>query len=175
MPSHNGCCAVMHLVPAHMRHLELVALRIVHVAGKAHHLAVQYPQPGNIALGAVFEQHLQADTDTEKRLVACGQPARHRANRAHPVRACSPASRPVRGTPRARPARSRRASSVTTISAVGSHLAQGLFDRAQVAHTVIDYRDIDHVEFTVFPWWKASRRPCADPVPAPCAARGRMP
>src|SRR5574340_1091484 len=64
--------AMVHPVPAHVRHLELVALRIAQVAGEAHDLAAQDTQARHIALAAVFEQHLQADADAEERLVARG-------------------------------------------------------------------------------------------------------
>ena len=50
----------MYPVPAHVRHLEFIALRIAHVTGKAHDLAAQYAQARHIAFGTVFEQHLQA-------------------------------------------------------------------------------------------------------------------
>src|SRR5688572_27514209 len=59
--------ALVHFVPAHVRHLELIALRVDHVLhGKAADSAGEQSQAGRVAFFAVLEEHLQADANSEK-------------------------------------------------------------------------------------------------------------
>ena len=60
---------LVHRVPAHMRHFELVAVRIVLIGGKAFHLAGKPAQARCVALFAVVEQQLRAHANAEKRFV----------------------------------------------------------------------------------------------------------
>src|SRR3972149_10146061 len=62
--------AMPYLIPPHVRHLQSISLCVMHVAGKAHHLAAQDAQPRHVAFVTVIEQHLQADADPKKWFMA---------------------------------------------------------------------------------------------------------
>jgi len=108
----------------------------MHIAGKTHHLASQDAQPGHIPFVTVFEQHLQADADTQKRFMA--RSFHHRIVQSariqftHTIR-----HRPLAGEDHPFRIRNNSGISLTTTFSIRCDLAQGLFDRAQVAHTVI--------------------------------------
>ena len=139
---------VMYLVPSHVRHLEFVALCIVQITRESSHLAVQYTQPGDITFVTVLEQHLQADADAKKGLMTRGiqhriaQPARIQF--AHAVRHRALAGEHYTPGPNDR---------VCIIRdddfGIGHHMSQGLLDRAQIAHTIIDDSNIYHVNYSV--------------------------
>src|SRR6267142_2351741 len=60
---------LIHLVPAHVRHLELLAALAYHAfGGEATDFPRQYAQTLDATLFARLKQHLQADAQTQKRL-----------------------------------------------------------------------------------------------------------
>ena len=63
---------LVHFVPSHVRHLELLAVGIEHAVRQESALTrpSKQTEPGHIALLAHVEQHLQADADAQERLAA---------------------------------------------------------------------------------------------------------
>ena len=53
-----------NLIPAHVRHLELMALFIVQLPGKAPYLALEDTKTGSVAFLAMFEQQLHPNSNT---------------------------------------------------------------------------------------------------------------
>ena len=145
----------MHLVPAHVWHFQLVALRIGQTRGKSPDLPGEHPETRCITLFAVLEKHLEAHANAEKRLSFPDHIRNHaieatRTNFAHTVR-CG--ALPRENDPSGRGNHSGLAGHGDV--SIWRNFAHSLLHRAQVAHTVIDDCDINHGVLTGFPWWKA--------------------
>ena len=134
---------MLHLIPTHMRHLQLIILRIAQIAGEANHPARQNGQSRNIAFLTVFKQHLQANTNTQKRL----GPRRMQHRRAQPAH--FQLANTVWHRTLARENHTRCLYNFLRI--IGHHDrrswrngVQCLIHRAQIAHAIINYRNIYH-------------------------------
>ncbi len=149
------------------------------LAGKTPHGAGQQRETRHTAFVAALEQHLQPDTDAEKRALACGLQYRRaqsaRVHLAHTVR-----HRALTRKHHAVCARHARGIGGHLDLRLRRHVFEGFRDRAQVAHTVIDDRDAhckSQTEGTPrahlsLKEWNPRR---ADRAPAPCAAPARTP
>src|SRR5690606_13868735 len=138
-----------HFVPAHVRHLQMPAIGGLHAGrvGKAHDPARQDAQARHIALLAALEEHLLADADTQEGLAGG---SRHdcithatRFQLAHAVRHRALAGKhyPIGSRDLARIRRDDN-------PAAGRNVLDGLFDRAKVAHAVIDDGNAAHRNVT---------------------------
>ena len=143
-PQRMGLAALLrllHLVPAHLRHLEAAAvglrpafeIELAHIAGNQ-------PQARHIAFVAVVEQHLHAHADAEQRLVDGGiehglLQARF-AQLAHAVGhgALTGEDHAVGGMDHIGVCRDDHVP-----AGIGCGRAHRLRDRAQIAHAVIDH------------------------------------
>ena len=134
---------MLHLIPSHMRHLQLIILRIAQIAGEAHYSARQDGQSRNVAFLTVLKQHLQADTDTEKRL-GLRRMQHRRAQSARLQFANTVWHRPLTRENHTR-------CLYNFLRIIGHHDrrswrngVQCLIHRAQIAHAIINYRNIYH-------------------------------
>src|SRR5471032_634984 len=167
---------LVDLVPAHLRYLEARTVFLdLAVQLEAYHFARQQAETGGIAFLADVEQHLLADAHAHQRLGPGGHQQRFLhaglAQAAHAVRHGALAGQhdAVCGFDVGHFAGDQHIG-------FGCDGAQGLRDRAQITHAVINYYDFFHdVYFTNCPWSTGWCRRRAGPARTPCAARGRRP
>ncbi len=136
--------ALADVIPAHVRHLQLVAGGIAHGGvGEAPHVAGEQPQTRGIALVAVREQHLQAHADAQEGFVR-GRPQDGRAQAVgfdlrHAVR-----RRALAGKDHAGGGGNQGGIVGDHHLGAGGHVLQGLAHRMQIAHAVVDDGDVRH-------------------------------
>lgn len=149
----------VNLVPPHVRNLELVAFLVMHIVRESPHLALENAQAGSIAFFAVLEQQLHAYADAEKRLFGSGGD-----DGVTQTTALQLTHAVWHGT-LARKHNTLGCMELGGIAgdndlAVRSHVLQRLGHRAKIAHTVIYYCNINHMNLeqgmTIkSPWLKA--------------------
>ena len=133
-----------HLVPAHVRHFQLVAVSINHTGGEALDPARQDTQAIHVAFFAVFKQQLQPNADAEKRLA--GRRIKHGLAQAARVQF----AHAVRHRPLPREYNSLGSGNLHGVArdyngTLRGHVLKCFGHRTQVAHAVIDYRNVSHI------------------------------
>src|SRR5690606_35723573 len=165
------------LVPAHVRDLQMTPVGGSHRlrSRKAHDLATQDAEPGDIAFLAMSEQHLLADAYAQERLAPRGVQYRlaesARIQFAHAVR-----HRTLSGKHDPRGGSDHRGICRHDDALLRGDMRDRLGNRTQVAHAIVDDGDIGHYRFTLMSSGTAARCPQSAPLvdgTAPAARSSR--